>query len=199
MPWIDHARYPLADALAAVELRGLARGARLVDDLLKAADVRVLASEVFSGARHLVLVDGGVESLGLAYDAALAVGGDRVVDAMILPHAHPALGAALGGTLMTRYDEDAAILLVETETLSSTFRSVDAALKAVPVALSSWRLGRGLGGRAVFALRGDHAHLEAAEEAVLDAAGGALLDVELIPRPDPAGLWEHPVGQGALS
>ena len=38
---------------------------------------------------------------------------------------------------------DAAILLVETETLSSTFRSVDAALKAVPVALSSWRLGRG--------------------------------------------------------
>ena len=43
--------------------------------------------------------------LGLAYDAALAVGGDRVVDAMILPHAHPALGAALGGTLMTRCDE----------------------------------------------------------------------------------------------
>ena len=33
------------------------------------------------------LVDGGVESLGLAYDAALAHG--RVLDAMILPHAPP--------------------------------------------------------------------------------------------------------------
>ena len=95
MSWLDDRYYPLADAVAAVELDGLARGARLVDDVLKAAPVRILCSEVYSGPRHMVLIDGEVEALSSAYDVALIVGGDRMVDSMILPHSHLALKAAL--------------------------------------------------------------------------------------------------------
>ena len=112
------------------------------------------------------------------------------------PHAHASLKAALRGQMMINFDVDDAILLVETETLAATFRSVDAALKAVPVALANWRLGRGIAGRGVFALRGEHANLEAAEEVIVDAAGGGLLECQLIPRPDPLGLWAQPFGQG---
>ena len=197
MSWLDDRYYPLADALAAVELDGLARGARLVDDILKAAAVRVVLSEVYSGPRHLILIDGDVEALSRAYEVALSVGADRVLDAMMLPHAHASLKAALRGQMMINFDVDDAILLVETETLAATFRSVDAALKAVPVALANWRLGRGIAGRGVFALRGEHANLEAAEEVIVDAAGGGLLECQLIPRPDPSGLWAQPFGQGA--
>ena len=53
MSWLDDRYYPLADAFAAVELDGLVRGARLVDDIL-AAQVRVLSSEMYSGPRHLI-------------------------------------------------------------------------------------------------------------------------------------------------
>ena len=196
MSWLDDRYYPLADALAAVELDGLARGARLVDDILKAAQVRVMMSEVYSGPRHLVLIDGEIEALHRAFDVALTVGSDRVVDAMILPHAHASMKAALRGQMMSSFDADEAILLVETETLAATFRSVDGALKAVPVALANWRLGRGIAGRGVFALRGEHANLEAAEEVIVEAAGGGLLECQLIPRPDPLGLWAQPFGQG---
>jgi microcompartment protein CcmL/EutN len=99
--------------------------------------------------------------------------------------------------MMKAAHTDDAILMVETETLVSTFRSVDAALKAVPVDLTSWRLGRGMAGRGVFALRGEHANLEAAEEAVVEAAGVGLRECQLIPRPDPLGFWSEPFGQGA--
>ena len=196
MSWLDDRYYPLADALAAVELDGLARGARLVDDILKAAQVRVIMSEVYSGPRHMVLIDGEIEALSRAFDVALLVGGDRMVDAMILPQAHPLLKAALRGQMMTEFGREDAILLVETETLASTFRSVDVALKAVPVGLTNWRLGRGIAGRGVFALRGEHANLEAAEEVIVEAAGGGLLECQLIPRPDPLGLWAQPFGRG---
>ena len=196
MSWLDDRYYPLADALAAVELDGLARGARIVDDILKAAQVRVIMSEVYSGPRHMVLFDGEIEALSRAFDVALVVGGDRMVDAMLLPHAHPSLKAALRGRMMTQFDTDDAILLVETETLAATFRSVDVALKAVPLGLTNWRLGRGIAGRGVFALRGEHANLEAAEEVIVEAAGGGLLECQLIPRPDPLGLWAQPFGQG---
>ena len=197
MSWLDDRYYPLADAFAAVELDGLVRGARLVDDILKAAQVRVLSSEMYSGPRHLILIDGEIEALSRAFDMALAVGGDRVIDAMILPHAHASMKSALRGRMMTDIDVDDAILLVETETVAATFRSVDVALKTVPVALTNWKLGRGIAGRGVFALRGEHANLEAAEEVVVEAAGGGLLECQLIPRPDPLGLWSQPFGQGA--
>ncbi len=196
MSWLDDRYYPLADALAAVELDGLARGARLVDDILKAAQVRVIMSKVYSGPRHMVLIDGEIEALYRAFDVALVVGGNRMVDAMILPHAHPGLKAALRGQMMTEFDNEDAILLVETATLASTFRSVDVALKAVPVGLTNWRLGQGIAGRGVFALRGEHANLEAAEEVIVEAAAGGLLECQLIPRPDPLGLWTQPFGQG---
>ena len=195
--WIADRFYPLADALAAIELDGLVRGARLVDDLLKSAQVRVVSSEVYSGPRQMVVLDGEVEALNRAFEVALAVGGERVIDAMLLAHAHPGLLAALGGQMMKSPGHDDAILMVETETLASTFRAVDASLKAVPVFLTSWRLGRGMAGRGVFALRGEHANLEAAEEVVVEAAGAGLRECQLIPRPDPLGFWSDPFGQGA--
>jgi microcompartment protein CcmL/EutN len=186
--------HPIADAIAVIELDGLARGARLVDDLLKAAQVRMLASEVYSGPRFILLFDGEVEALNQAYQAGLVAGGNRVVDAMLLAQAHSALSDALAGCFAHPEHADDAILLVETETVAATLRSADAALKAVPVVLSSWRLGRGLGGRGLFALRGEHANLEAAQSVVLEAAGAGLRETQLIPRPDPLGLWARPFG-----
>jgi microcompartment protein CcmL/EutN len=186
---------PIADSIALIEVDGLVRGARLADDLLKAASTRVLLSQVYSGPRHLVLFDGGVEALKLAFDAALAVGGDRLVDSLFLAHAHPSLIAALGGSFGEPELPDEAILLVENETVAASLRAIDAALKTTPVILSSWRLGRGVAGRGLFALRGEHANLLAAEAAVIDAAGAFLLETQLIPRPDPLGPWAQPFGR----
>ena len=189
---------PIAEALAVIELDGLARGARLVDDLLKAAQVRVLASEVYSGPRHIIVFDGEIEALNRAYEVGLAAGETSVIDAMLLPQAHAGLVKALAGSFDRPVHGDDAILLVETETIAATLRGIDAALKAVPVVLSTWRLGRGIAGRGLFALRGEHANLEAAESVLLEAAGAGLRETQLIPRPDPLGLWSRPFGGDQL-
>jgi microcompartment protein CcmL/EutN len=192
----EHA--PVADAIALIELDGLARGVRLVDDLLKAASVRVLASVVYSGPRCAILFDGEVEALERAYAAGLSVAQGVAVDSVFLPFAHRELVAGLAA-IRGSAEADSAILLVETETLSATIRSIDAGLKAVPVALTDFRFGRGIAGRGVFALRGALADLEAAQESVALAAGGGLRETQLIARPDPAGFWAAPFsGEGRL-
>ena len=196
MRLISAAHAPITDGIAMIELDGLVRGARIVDDLLKAASVRIIASEVYSGPRHAVLFDGPLEDLGLAYDAGLAAGGDRVVDSVLLPAAQPSLVRALAGSFEAPEQDDAAILLVEFETIASTLRAVDAALKVAPLNLSAWRLGQGIAGRALFALRGEHANLEAARDEIEVVAGAALMEQQLIPRPDPLGLWARPFGRG---
>ena len=105
---------------------------------------------------------------------------------------------ALAGSFDRPVHGDDAILLVESETIAATLRGIDAALKAVPVVLSTWRLGRGIAGRGLFALRGEHANLEAAESVLLEAAGAGLRETQLIPRPDPLGLWSRPFGGDQL-
>ena len=108
----------VADALALIEVDGLVRGARLVDDLLKAAHVRILASEVYSGPRHLVLFDGEIEALSRSFEAGCAVGSDRLVDTVILPQAHPQLVAALGGAAVASLPEVVMLSLPKTGTTS---------------------------------------------------------------------------------
>ena len=176
------------EALGCVELSSLARGGRLADDLLKAADVQLHSSRCFSGARHLVLFSGGVEAVSLAMDAALAVGADRVIDHALISGCHPRLGPALAGE-RDQLPRAYALLFVETDTLSASLRSLDQAFKTVPLSLIGLRLGRGVAGRGVYLLAGEHADLEAAQEVTSVSAAGALVDTELIPRPFEPGPW----------
>jgi microcompartment protein CcmL/EutN len=194
---IDRSPTDICDALAAVEFNGLVRGARVADAVLKAADVRVLASVSSSGPRHLLLFDGSVESVRLAFEQALVEGEGRVLDAVFLPFAHRSLVAGLAEVPLSAPRLDA-LLLVETATLSAALRALDAALKAVPIDLFAWRKGPGLAGRNLFALGGTQADLQAAEEVIDVHAGGGLLDQHLIANPDPSGPWAQPFGHGVF-
>jgi len=190
---ITRAPADIRDALALVEFSGLVRGARIADAVMKAADVRLLASVSSSGPRHLLLFDGEVEAVRLAYETALVDGEGRVLDAVFLPFAHRGLVAGLAEAPLQAPRLDA-VLLVETATLSAAARALDAALKALPIDLLAWRKGPGLAGRSVFALAGTHADLEAAEEVIDRHAGGGLLDQHLLAHPDPDGPWTQPFG-----
>jgi microcompartment protein CcmL/EutN len=76
--------------------------------------------------------------------------------------------------------------VVETINAAALMRSVDAALKAAPVALSEFRLADDLGGRGLAVVNGDlpdvQAALAAAESRVGDAA--QMRARTLLPRPD---------------
>jgi len=158
--------------------------------LVKAASVRLLSTETFSQGRLLILFDGGVEEVERARDAALDGGGQRVIDHFVLQALHPRVVAGLSGDLTTGFSAQGALLFVETSSLCSQVRGLDAAFKAVRCRLAGLRLGRGIDGKGIALLTGEQADLEVAALDFQTAAGAGFLESQLIPRPDEGPHWD---------
>ena len=141
---------PTAACVGGLELDSLARSARCIDSLMKAASVRLLSTETFSQGRLLLLFDGGIEEVERAQDAALHIGGQRVIDHFTIQALDPGVVAGLAGDLSAGFGAREALLFLETSSLCSQIRGLDAAFKAVECHLVGLRLGRGIAGKANF-------------------------------------------------
>ncbi|MEL6343373.1 MAG: BMC domain-containing protein [Myxococcota bacterium] len=165
------------EALALIELRSLARGLRCLDALVKKAPVEVLEANLVEPGKHLLLFAGGVAEVDEAFREAVSVGGEDVVDRMILFDAHPALLQGLRGVEDIRTaDEMDCLGVVEIDTVARALSCCDRSLKNADVTLAGLRVAGGLGGRAYYVVFGAQHDVEAA----LEIAEGRR---ELIPRP----------------
>jgi len=172
----------MAEALALIELSSIARGHVVADAMLKRAPVTLVRADFVSPGKFLVLVGGDVASVDESFRVGIEVGGDRIVDRLFLPHAHPSLWPALAKT--GKRPAIDSLGLVETTTVAATLLGADAAAKAAAVELFEVQLARGIGGKAFFTVTGPLAEVEAAVDAavgVLDAA--LLVATEIIAAP----------------
>lgn len=169
-------------ALALVELSSIARGYPVADAMVKRAPVALAECRPISPGKFLVLITGQVAAVDEAFRVGLAVAGDRLVDKLFLPNAHPQIGPAVGGAIPPAAIESFAA--VETTTVAATILAADAAVKAAAVRIVEMQLGRGIGGKGYFSLSGPLAAIEAAVEAAAGAIDRALLTAtEIIPAP----------------
>lgn len=175
----------MPEALALIELASIARGHVVADAMLKRAPVTLMRAEFVSPGKYLVLVSGDVASVDEAFRIGLEVAGDRTVDRLFLPHAHPSLWPAL------RHEPHRPIAdslgVVETSTVAATLLAADAAAKAAAVDLFELQLARGIGGKAFFTVTGPLAEVEAAVDAavaVLDAARVVATEIIAAPHGD---------------
>jgi microcompartment protein CcmL/EutN len=169
-------------ALALIELSSIARGYPVADAMVKRAPVALADCRPVSPGKFLVLVTGQVAAVDEAFRAGLAIAGDRLVDKLFLPHAHPQIVPAVGGAIVPAAIESFAA--VETTTVAASILAADAAVKAAGVRIVEMQLARGIGGKAYFSLSGPLAEIEAALEAAAGAIAGALLvATEIIPAP----------------
>jgi microcompartment protein CcmL/EutN len=165
-------------SLALLECRSLARGAKVSDEILKTAPVRLLLSYPVSPGKLLVAFCGGVAEVEASLERGLEICGEQLEDALFLPAVHPGVTEALHRRLDARGVE--AMGVVETYTVSAALRAADASLKASAVRLLSLRLGAGIGGKAVYYLSGAVADVEAAVEAGVEAIRIPELLVETV-------------------
>ena len=173
-----------AEALALLELSALARGLRCLDALVKKAPVTVLEANLIEPGRFLILFAGGVAEVEEAHAEACAVADTDLVDAMLLPDAHPRLLAALRGAQDVRSaDEMDCLGVVEGGLVAPTLRAADRSLKDAGVSLAGLRVSGGLGGRAYYIVFGAQHDVEAALEVAAAQLGERLHRTELIPRP----------------
>jgi microcompartment protein CcmL/EutN len=163
----------MPEALALIELASIARGHVVADAMLKRAPIALLRAEFVSPGKFLVLVAGDVASADESFRLGVEVAGDRLVDRLFLPQAHPSLWPMLSHE--ARRPAVESLGLIETATVAATLLAADAAAKAAAVELFELQLARGIGGKAFFTVTGLLAEVEAA----LDAAVG-VLDAALV-------------------
>ncbi len=181
-PAFAHDDVAAGPALALIELASIARGFPVADAMVKRAPVVLADCRAVSPGKFLVLITGEVAAVDEAYRAGLEIGGDRIVDRLFLPQAHPLLGPAVRGTIPPAGIESLAV--VETTTVAASILAADAAVKTAAVRIVEMQLARGIGGKAYFILSGPLAEIEAAVEAATGIIDRALIvATEIIPAP----------------
>lgn len=166
-----------------LELESLARGAVVVDALVKRAQVEVFLAEAVSTGKYVIVFVGAVAEVEEAFKAGEELGGALVMDRLLLPQVARGVRSALEGQPAQAAAGDS-LGLFETQTVAAAIAAADAAVKAARVKLTSLRLARGIGGKGFFTLAGVQHDVEAA----LEAGGAAisphlLIAAELIQRP----------------
>jgi len=171
------------EAIGLVETVSVAVGVRVTDEMAKAAEIEVLESTPICPGKFMVLIAGMVSPVESSLKRGIEVGGDVVVDTLMIPHVHPQIFPAILGA--SKVDDLEALGIVETFTVASTLLAADAAAKAAPVRLIEIRLAKGLGGKAYFTMSGEVYEVEASMEAALAVARarGSLVRSVVIPRP----------------
>ncbi|MDP3276016.1 MAG: BMC domain-containing protein [Deltaproteobacteria bacterium] len=176
----------LGPALAIIELGSIARGYVALDAANKRAVVQVVCAEPVSSGRYWFALRGGEAEVEEAFLAACSAAHASKFDSLLLPFASEDIFEVLGGTFQRKAMLDA-VGVVESGSICSAVRAVDAALKAADVSLADLHLGAGIAGKAYFVVTGGQSSVEAAVEAGCEAAGTTwLIGHEVLANPDVA-------------
>ncbi len=173
-------------AIGMVETISVARGHLVADAMLKAADVRLIACSSTCPGKFVVIVGGQISAIKSAMSAALAEGGELVIDSTVLPNVHEDVFRALAGA--TRVEKIKDLGLIETMSSAVTIEAADAVAKSAKVTLIEIRVGRGMGAKAFFSFTGEISDVKTALNVGREIAAGKglLVDAVAISRPSPA-------------
>jgi microcompartment protein CcmL/EutN len=166
-----------------LELDSVALGYRVVDAMVKQSPIDILEANLVEPGKFLVLFSGGVAEVQEAWARGREIGGDSVVDQLLLPMVHQAIVPGLQGEQCQGYPDT--IGVVEGRSIASLLSACDRSLKNAEVQLTGLRITPALGGRAFFVVQGLQHDVEAALEVAKAplAAADKLHRIEIIPRP----------------
>lgn len=167
-------------ALGLIELNSIARGIRVTDEMLKAAQVDLIRSSTICPGKYIVIISGDVGEVEAAMRAGEQLAAEYKINRLLIPNIHEQLVPALMGT--TEEIQTEAIGVLEFYSVASTIVAADIAAKAAQVQLIEVHIGYAIGGKGYVTLTGD---VGAVKAAVTSAAENQELLVEttVIPRP----------------
>ncbi len=172
--------------IGCVELNSISTGMHVADEMVKAAEVRLVLARPTCPGRYLVIVTGDTGAVKSSVARGQAIGGSLVVDWFVIPSVHEDVIPAMNGTGLTPRIE--ALGCIETCTTAACVTAADAAAKAGQVALIDLRFAAGLGGKAFITMTGEVSAVQAAVSAgvlaVNESGGGPVLSHIVIPSPD---------------
>ena len=176
-------------AIGLVEVKNVARGIKVTDEMLKSAGIYLIQSGAVCPGKFVTIVGGSLSSIQAAVDRGAMVAEDALIDKVVIGRLGDKVFEAMCGT--ANAPERKALGLVETFTAASAILAADAAVKASNVALIEVRVARGMGGKCFVTMTGEVADVRAAVDAgaKIAAKDGVLIGTEVIANPHPE-LWE---------
>jgi microcompartment protein CcmL/EutN len=171
-------------AIALIELKSIALGARVADAMAKEAPLALLQTGTVHPGKFLVLIGGGTGEVEQSFAAGRRLGASEIVDEVLLPDVHPDVVTAIEGK--QRSDAYDSLVVLETSTVSAILRATDAAVKGALVQLKEMRLADDLGGKGIAVLTGELTDVEAAADVAARAVdvGHVCLRTEIVSRVD---------------
>lgn len=170
-------------SIGLIELTSIAKGYEVADALLKAAQVKIVFNRTICPGKFMVMVAGETAAVSSSMEVGIDIGGDAVVDELIIPNIHPEIFPAISGTRVI--DQTGALGIIETFSVASTIEAADAAVKAAEVQLIEIHLAMAIGGKGYVTLTGDVAAVATAVEVGADHVKTKGLLAEKVVIPDP--------------
>jgi len=166
-----------------LELTSIAKGIEVSDAMLKAAQIEVYMTTPTCPGKYIILVYGDLSSVENAIRVGVRLGGEFVVEDLVIANVEEQIFPALTGT--TETFEIGAVGIIECLSISSLIEAADASTKEANVKILEIRLGSGIGGKAYVTITGDVADVKAGissgVEAIKDT--GSLAYFTVIPSP----------------
>lgn len=170
-------------SIGLIELTSIARGYEVADALLKAAMVKIVFNRSICPGKFMVMVAGTTEAVKSSIEVGLEIGGEAVVDELVIPNVHPEVFPAISGTRVL--EQTGALGIIETFSVASTIEAADVAVKAANVQLMEIHLAMAIGGKGYVTLTGDVASVTTAVEAGSEHVKTKGLLAEKVVIPDP--------------
>ena len=181
----DTAPADVDPAIGLIESASIARGVEITDAVMKEAPIRILWARTVSPGKFVCLFTGEVDEVRAARRQGLEVGGDSVVDDLLIPNLHAGVVPAIRSPRREWEGEVDALAVIETRTVAAAIGAADSAAKTGHVALLELRLAMHIGGKGFVTLCGEVSDVSEALDAGAGVAAerGALVRTALIPKP----------------
>ena len=171
--------------LGVLEFNSIAAGIHAMDEMVKAAPVKIVDAKTICPGKFVVLVTGDVASVDASLTAGKKAGEGYLVDELFIPRLHEyIIPAIVGGVECEKWD---AVGVIECFSTTASIEAGDIAAKTADVIVTEVRLSTGLGGKSYVKMVGDIQEVEAAMKAGVDyiKVKGLLCKDIILPRPHP--------------
>jgi len=169
--------------IGALEFNSIAVGTHAMDEIVKAAPVRLIEAEVVNPGKFFVLFTGDVASVDASLTRGKEIGGGYLIDELFIPRLHQQIIPAINSSV--KYDRWDAAGIVECFSLIASIEAGDIAAKTSDVLITEIRLTSDMGGKSFVKMMGDVHEVEVAVASAVEyvTKKGLLCTRVIIPKP----------------
>ena len=170
-------------SIGLLELKSIPIGIQTADEMIKAADVKLLTASPTCPGKYIVIISGQVGAVKSAMAVGQRQAGSYLVGHHIINNVHESLPAAILG--VTEVEKISSIGVIETISALAAVNAADIAAKAAKVEMMEIRIARGLGGKGFLLFTGEVSSVRSAVKACATVMGetGEIISHCVIPAP----------------